>query len=88
MQPSKEVFLRAGYSANGDIILDKREKVVAINERDLIFEEDKTFVEVKVGDRQFEKKEVKLGLSDGILTEVISGVDTTTQIRVKKPAAD
>lgn len=85
IQTTEDIFLRAGYSANGDIILNKRENVVAINERDLIFEEEKTLVEVKTGDRQFEKREVTLGLSDGIMTEVISGVDTTTQVRVKKP---
>ncbi len=86
IQPTEEVFLRAGYSANGDIILDQRKQVIAINERDLLFEDDKTYVEVKTGDRQFEKKAIILGLSDGIMTEVISGIDTTVQVRVRKPA--
>lgn len=84
IKPTKEIFLRAGYSANADIILDRRSKVIAIKERDLIFEKEKPFVEVKTGDRQFEKKSVKLGLSDGIQVEILSGVDTTTQVRVMK----
>lgn len=84
IKPTKEIFLRAGYSANADIILDRRSKVIAIKERDLIFEKEKPFVEVKTGDRQFEKKPVKLGLSDGIQVEILSGVDTTTQVRVMK----
>lgn len=84
IKPSKEIFLRAGYSANADIILDRREKVIAIKERDVIFEKEKPFVEVKTGDREFEKKPVKLGISDGIQVEVLSGVDTTTQVRVMK----
>jgi HlyD family secretion protein len=85
IQPREDIFLRAGYSANGDIILDKRQQVIAINERDLLFEDKKTFVEVKTGDRQFEKREVSLGLSNGIMTEVISGVDTTAKVRIRKP---
>ncbi|MBK7869615.1 MAG: HlyD family efflux transporter periplasmic adaptor subunit [Saprospiraceae bacterium] len=87
IKPTKEVFLRAGYSANADIILDRRKDVVAIKERDIIFEKDKTYIEVQTGDRQFQKKPVKLGLSDGILIEVLEGVDTTTQVRVIKESA-
>lgn len=83
IQPTEDVFLRAGYSANADIILDRRKSVVAINERDVIFDEDVTFVEVEVAEREFEKKAVQLGLSDGILVEVISGVDTTSRVRVR-----
>ncbi len=84
IKPTEEVFLRAGYSANADIMLDRREEVVAIKERDVIFEEDTTFVEVQTGERQFERRPVKLGLSDGIQVEVIEGVDTTTQVKVLK----
>ncbi len=78
---TSETFLRAGYSANADIILEKRDQVVAINERDLIIEDDKSFVELVVGDQEYEKKEITTGLSDGILIEVIEGIDTTTQIK-------
>lgn len=81
IKPTKEVFLRAGYSANADIILDRRKDVIAIKERDVRFEEDTTFVEVEVGEREFEKKEVELGLSDGILVEVVNGLDTTVQVK-------
>jgi HlyD family secretion protein len=84
IKPSEDIFLRAGYSANADIILDRREDVVAIKERDVYFEDDSTYIEVKKGDRDFEKIPVKLGLSDGIQVEVLSGVDTTTQVRVLK----
>lgn len=82
IQPQNDVFLRAGYSANADIILDRRDKVVSIKERDLIIKEDSTFVEIAIGDQEFEKKLIKTGLSDGIQIEVLSGIDTTTQIKV------
>ena len=63
---------------------DRKKGVMAIKERDVIFEEDTTYVEVKVGDREFEKRQVKLGLSDGIQVEIVSGIDSTTQVKVLK----
>ena len=82
------VFLRAGYSANADIILEKREQVVAINERDMYTEDDKTFVEVVTGDQEFEPTEITTGLSDGVLIEVLTGIDTSTQIKLRSDSGD
>lgn len=83
LQGDSEAFLRAGYSANADIILDSREQVIAIQERDIIIEDDKSYVEKVVGDQEFDRHEVEVGLSDGIYTEVLSGVDTTMQFKVR-----
>ena len=84
----QDIFLRAGYSPNGDIIIGRKDQVVAIQERDVIYEEDdKTFVEISTGEQSFEKKEVNLGLSDGLFIEVISGLDTTQMIKVQKDAS-
>lgn len=88
VKPTNKIFLRAGYSANADIIFERRKQVVAIKERDVLFEKEKAFVEVQTGDRVFEKRPVELGLSDGILVEVRSGVDTTMQLKVQKKAPD
>ncbi|NRB61680.1 MAG: efflux RND transporter periplasmic adaptor subunit [Saprospiraceae bacterium] len=79
----RSTFLRAGYSANADIIIDQRQQVVTVNERDVIYENDDTFLEVEKGERQFDKVPVKLGLSDGIFVEVVQGVDTSYQVRVQ-----
>ena len=84
IRPTSETFLRAGYSASGDIILDKKENVVAINERDLLIQNDSTFVEIEVGDNKFEKRQVVVGLSDGILIEVVQGLDTLTTLKIQK----
>ncbi len=83
VKPSEDIFLRAGYSANADIILDKREQVVAIKERDVLFEGDSTYVELKTGDRNFERQAIQLGLSDGIQVEVTKGLDTNSQVKVQ-----
>ncbi|MCR9102291.1 MAG: HlyD family efflux transporter periplasmic adaptor subunit [bacterium] len=83
VKPTDDVFLRAGYSANADIILDRRKQVLAIQERDILYESDTTYVEVKTGDRSFEKRQVKLGLSDGIKVEVLSGLDGSSEVKVQ-----
>lgn len=71
---NENAFLRAGYSANADIVLEKKDSVMAIKESNLIFEGDKTFVEVQTAPQQFEKREITTGLSDGINIEVKKGL--------------
>lgn len=75
-------FLRAGYSANADIILDKKEKVFSIPESTLQFDKEKSFVEVETTPQHFEKRFVKTGLSDGINIEVLDGVKRTDKIKI------
>jgi HlyD family secretion protein len=77
----KELFLRSNYSANADIVLDKREDVLAINEGDLLIESKGTFVEVEKAPQQFERREIQTGLSDGINIEVISGLTAEEKIK-------
>jgi HlyD family secretion protein len=76
-----QLFLRANYSANADIVLDKKENVLAINEGNLIIEEKAHFVEVEIAPQKFEKREVKTGLSDGINIEIVSGLKLTDKIK-------
>ena len=80
------VVVRANYSANADIILDTRQNVMAIEESLVQFEKGKTYVEVEGAPQSFTRREVKLGLSDGINVEVLSGLDPGS--RVKKPNAE
>ena len=76
-------FIRAGYSANANIVLDKRVNVLSIDEGLLLFEDAKPFVEVETSEQKFEKREVSTGLSDGIHIEVLSGIDEADKL--KKP---
>src|SRR5262249_26652675 len=70
-----DLFIRAGYSANADIVLDEKKKVLAIREALLQYDNGKPYVEVETSTPQvFQKKDVQLGLSDGIKVEVVSGV--------------
>ncbi|MGB5244211.1 MAG: efflux RND transporter periplasmic adaptor subunit [Lutimonas sp.] len=79
-----DYFLRAGYSANAEIILEQKDSIMAIREALLQFdkETDKPFVEVKKGDQEFEKKDVELGISDGVNVEILSGINNEDEIKV------
>jgi len=82
-------FIRAGYSATADIVLDRKDKVLAINESLLQFESETAFVEVETAPQQFEKRYIKLGLSDGIDIEVVSGLTAKDKIKVwNRPLED
>ncbi|HLV64615.1 MAG TPA: efflux RND transporter periplasmic adaptor subunit [Polyangiaceae bacterium] len=82
-----DVFVRANYSANADIILDRRADVLAVNEAWVIHEGKQAFVEIETGPQQFERKPVHLGLSDGIWVEVTNGLDERTRIKKQDPGA-
>jgi HlyD family secretion protein len=75
------VFVRAGYSANADIVLDRRDSVLAISEALLQFESDSAFVEVETGEQEFEKRYVETGLSDGINIEILAGLSKEDKIK-------
>ena len=77
-------FIRAGYSANASIELEKKEDILAIDEGLLQYdkETEKPYVEVQTGEQTFERREVELGISDGINVEVISGVSEEDKIKV------
>lgn len=77
----QDYFLRAGYSANADIVLDRKEKALAIRESNILFEEDKMFVEIALGNQQFEKRQITTGISDGINIEVLNGLEAKQQIK-------
>ena len=80
-------FLRAGYSANAEVVLDKRESVLIVSEMLVQYDGSTPFVEVEVAENIYERRDVELGLSDGLSVEVISGITTEDAIKVwNKPS--
>lgn len=77
-------FLRAGYSANASIVLEKRENVMTIPEGLLNFENGSSYVEVEVDSQVFEKRFVELGISDGLNIEVTNGLSYDDLIKGEK----
>ena len=77
-------FIRAGLSANASIILAKADSVLSLKEG-LVQYDNKTkkpFVEIAIGEQEFERKEVELGVSDGIYVEVKEGVNEGDKVKV------
>ena len=67
-------FLRAGYSANADIVIAKRESVLVVPERLVRIEDSVATVEVQDTTGVVAPREVETGLSDGINIEIVSGL--------------
>lgn len=78
-----DVFIRAGYSANAEIILDQRKDILKIPESSVEFSGDSTFVYFLKNEKpqEFDRKQVTIGLSDGISIEVIDGLKLDDKIR-------
>ena len=77
-------FIRAGLSANASIILARAENVLSIKEA-LVQYDPKTkkpFVEIATGAQEFQRKEISLGVSDGLYVEVLEGVTQQDNIKV------
>lgn len=84
VKTDERYFIRAGYSASADIVLDKRKNVLAVEEGNLIFKDSDVLAEVKTGPNAFEKRKIRVGLSDGIHIEVLSGLTLNDKIKVQQ----
>lgn len=78
------IFVRAGYSANASLVLERKDSIMAIPEALLQFdrETEDPYVEVQTEDQKFERKDVEIGISDGVNVEIISGLTIEDQIKV------
>jgi len=82
-------FLRAGYSANADIELDRRDAVLTISETLIQYKRRQAFVEIEISPGIYETRDVSLGLSDGLSVEVLSGITLEDKLKVwNKPSYD
>ena len=79
-------FIRAGYSANADIVLDRKDSVMVIPESLIKFERegDSAYVEIETQPQLFEKRFIKTGLSDGVNIEIKEGVGVNDKIKGQK----
>lgn len=84
----EKVVIRAGYSANAEIVLAKVNDVLTIPESAITFSNDSAYVyvlkEFPKDEQTFDKKHIVIGLSDGIKVEVKSGLSKGNQIRVNE----
>jgi HlyD family secretion protein len=89
LQKTGAIVLRAGYSANADVIIREKKDVVIVPERVVTFEDGgkKAFVEIPSANPKEEPKktEVKLGISDGMNAEVLSGLAKGSKVVERPP---
>ena len=78
------VFIRAGYSAHASLVLEKKDSIMAISEALLQFDKvtNDAYVEIKNDAGEFERKDIEVGISDGINVEGISGIEMEDEIKV------
>ena len=79
--------IRSGYSANANIVLAEVKQAVTIPESAIEFSDGNTFVYVIKGEgdkKEYERRSVKTGLSDGIRIEILSGITKKDLIRGPK----
>ncbi len=79
-----DVFVRAGYSANAEIVLDRNTNVVVVPESCVSYEEGSTYVYRCIKEempQEFERQSVKTGLSDGINIVILEGLQAGDKVR-------
>jgi len=81
---AKNTTLRAGYSANANVIIQRKDSVLVIPERVVTMRNDSSFVRLAVGEGKDEQHLVKTGLSDAINIEIISGLKVGDEV-LEKP---
>ncbi len=76
--------IRAGYSANAEIVLAKADKVLSIPESAIEFSGDSTFVYIVKGagkNKTYDRTYVETGLSDGVNIEIKKGLTNKDKVR-------
>ena len=81
---NEDTFVRAGYSANGSLVIDQRNDIMVIPESVLQFDRrtQQPYVEIEISDQKFERKDITIGLSDGVKVEVLSGIEMSDKIKI------
>lgn len=76
--------VRAGYSANASMILEKKDSVLSISESVVQYDRKtgQSYVEIQISDQKFERKDILTGISDGINVEILSGIIENDKIKI------
>ena len=74
----------SAFLINKSLIIDRKDDVMVISEALLQFDRrtQAAYVEVETGNQKFERKDIQIGLSDGINVEVLSGLNLDSKIKI------
>lgn len=81
---SDDKMIRSGYSANAEVVLQKAENVIYVQESALEFEGDSSYVYIRTAEKSYEKTAVATGISDGVNIEIVSGLKEGDIVRGTK----
>jgi HlyD family secretion protein len=76
-------LVRAGYSATAELVVAQRDRVLALPERYVQFQNGQAYVMCETAPGVFALRKIALGLSDGITTEIVSGLSADDRVRVE-----
>jgi len=85
--PAAGVVLRAGFSANADIVVREKKDVLLLPERLVTFKEGKASVELPGAAKEAEplKRDITAGLSDGLNVEIAEGLKENDLVVERPP---
>lgn len=75
--------LKPGFTGLAEFILQKKDRVLSIKEKNIIYKNRKSYTEIIIDDEIIDEIEVKTGISDGIYTEIISGLKKSDKIKIQ-----
>ncbi len=86
VEENDSIFIRAGYSANASLVLERKDDILVIPEALLQFDKttDKPYVEISTGtdeEQKFERRDIEIGISDGINVEIVSGLTEEDKVK-------
>jgi HlyD family secretion protein len=81
---SQNSTLRAGYSANANVIIRQKDSALTVPERVVTFRNDSAFVKVALANSKEEERYIKTGMSDAINIEVLNGLKEGEEV-LEKP---
>jgi HlyD family secretion protein len=74
-------FIRSGYSSNASIMLEKVDSTLVVKESLVEYVGDSAFVYVQSTPQFFDRTEIQVGLSDGIIVEIKEGITSDSELR-------
>ena len=82
VEPEEGIPLRSGYSANAKIVLAQKANILTLPESLIIYDKgQQPYVEVEIDEQVFEKRNIELGVSNGLSVEIVSGITVADKIK-------
>jgi HlyD family secretion protein len=75
--------MKPGFTGLAEFTLENKEDILSIKEKNIIFRNRKAFIELIEDDNSITEVEIKVGISDGIYTHVLSNLKRTDRVKIQ-----